>query len=54
MIPVTKEEAENLRVKLGSLENTGVEEKTYAFTVDAGDTLTCGGHQRRGDHRTVQ
>ena len=41
VIPVTKEEAENLRVKLGSLENTGVEEKTYAFTVDAGDTLTA-------------
>ena len=41
MIPVTKEEARNLRVKLGSLENTGVKEKTYAFTVDAGDTLTA-------------
>ena len=31
VIPVTKEEAENLRVKLGSLENTGVEEKNICL-----------------------
>ena len=40
MIPVTKEEADGLRIKLGTLENTGVEEKTYAFEVNAGETLT--------------
>lgn len=40
VIPVTKEEADGLRIKLGTLENTGVEEKTYAFEVNAGETLT--------------
>lgn len=41
VIPVTKEEADGLRIKLGSLENTGVEEKTYTFEVNAGETLTA-------------
>jgi len=40
VIPVTKAEAEKLRIKLQELENTGVEDKTYTFYVKKGESLS--------------
>ena len=40
VLPITKEEADGLRAKLLPLENTGIQEKTYSFEVEAGGKLT--------------
>ena len=40
VLAVTKAEAKALKAKLMPLENTGVEEKTYAFTTEKGTQLT--------------
>ncbi len=40
VLPVTKKEAAALRSKLSPLENTGVEEKDYSFSVQTGGSLS--------------